>query len=59
VVNFYITFKGQLDKNTSFSFGYKDSVNKVPFETNIEVDPESPNISFVDKMAHNKIIKNL
>ena len=59
LVNFYITFKGQLDKKTSFTFGYKDSLNKVPFETNIEIDPESHNMPFVDKMAHNKIIKNL
>lgn len=31
VVNFYITFKGQLDKKTSFTFGYKDTLNKNPF----------------------------
>jgi len=59
VVNFYITFKGQLDKKTNFTFGYQDSLNKVPFETNIEVNPESSSIPFVDKMAHSKVIKNL
>jgi hypothetical protein len=59
VVNFYITFKGQLEKNTEFTFGYKDSMNKLPFETKMEIDPESQNMPFVDKMAHNKIIKNL
>lgn len=59
VVNFYITFKGQLEKKTSFTFGYKDSLNKVPFETVMEVDPDSQSVPFVDKMAHSKVIKNL
>jgi hypothetical protein len=34
-------------------------MNKVPYEASIVVDPESHNMPFVDKMAHNKIIKNL
>lgn len=59
VVNFYLTFKGQLEKKTSVTFGYQDSMNKVPFETVIEVDPDSPSMPFVDKMAHSRIIRNL
>ena len=34
-------------------------MNKLPFETNMYINPESHNMPFVDKMAHNKIIKNL
>jgi hypothetical protein len=59
LVNFYITFKTQLTNKTTFSFGYKDSKNKFPFEATIEINPEGQNIPWVDKMAHNKIIKNL
>lgn len=31
LVNFYITFKGQLDKKAIFNFSYEDSLNKMPY----------------------------
>lgn len=59
IVNFYITFKGHLEKPTQFKFSYLDSFNKVPYETTIEIDPTIENIPFIDKMAHFKRIRLL
>ena len=33
LVNFYITFKGQLTNSAQFSFSYEDSLNKLPFKS--------------------------
>jgi hypothetical protein len=30
LVNFYVTFKGHLEKPAVLSFGYEDSINKKP-----------------------------
>ena len=38
-VNFYVTFKGQLDKAAVLSFAYQDSVNKQPHQAELVVDP--------------------
>ena len=59
VLNFYITFKGQLDKEAKFNFSYEDSKNKLPYASEITVDPEMTSEPYVDKMAHYKVIKNL
>ena len=59
VINFYVTFKGKIEKNTAFSFEYQDSLSKLPYKSEIDVNPESLNEPFVDKMAHLKVIKNL
>jgi hypothetical protein len=40
IVNFYITFKGKLKLPTTIHFGYQDSCNKLPYSSNIEVDPK-------------------
>jgi hypothetical protein len=40
LVNFYVTFKGQLEKPAIFSFAYEDSRNKLPFKSEIVIDPE-------------------
>lgn len=39
IVNFYITFKGQLASKTNFVFSYEDSQNKLPYLSKIEIDP--------------------
>jgi len=35
LINFYVTFKGQLDQKTSLSFSYEDSLNKLPYVMDI------------------------
>ncbi len=52
VVNFYITFDGQLAQPTNISFSYEDSANKLPFTSVIQVDPAAMNESFVNRMGH-------
>lgn len=59
VVNFYITFNGQLAQPTNISFSYEDSANKVPFTSVIQVDPAAMNESFVDRMGHFRCIRLL
>ena len=59
LINFYVTFKGQLQKPVPFHFEYLDSISKFPYKAEIIVNPSSFNQPFVDKMAHLKIIKNL
>jgi hypothetical protein len=59
IVNFYVTFKGQLAQKTNFTFSYEDSQNKLPFTANIQIDPESANESFIDRMGHFRRIRIL
>ncbi len=59
VVNFYIAFKGQLAQPTSLAFSYEDSANKLPFASEIQVDPAAMNESFVDRMGHFRRIRLL
>ena len=59
IVNFYVTFKGQLDKPTAFNFSYEDTVNKQPFKSEIVVDPAVESDSFIDRMGHFKRIRLL
>lgn len=33
IVNFYITFRGQIDKKTTLKFSYEDSMNKLPYKS--------------------------
>lgn len=59
LVNFYVTFKGQLAQKAYFSFSYEDSLNKLPYSIDIVVDPESPSEPFIDRMGHFKSIRIL
>ena len=59
LVNFYITFKGQFNSTALFSFSYQDSLNKVLYQSSIEVEPNSTSYSFIDKMGHFKRIRLL
>jgi hypothetical protein len=59
VANFYVTFKGQLAKPTTISLSYTDSLNNLPFQSQIEVLPDSESESFVDKLANFRIIQLL
>ena len=56
IVNFYIAFKGQLEKPVSFTFSYEDSLNQLPFKSEIVIDPSVESESFIDKMGHFKRI---
>lgn len=57
IVNFFITFKGQLEHKANFEFSYIDSHNKMKYQSEISIDPESGSEAFVDKMAHFKRIR--
>ena len=59
IVNFYVTFKGHLEKPAIFNFSYEDTVNKQPFKTEIVVDPHVESDSFIDRMGHFKRIRLL
>ncbi len=59
IANFYVTFKGQLDKPTTISLQYEDSSNNLPFKGTVEVSPESPSECYVDKMGRFRSIKAL
>lgn len=59
IVNFYVTFKGQLEDQTSFHFSYDDNLNKQPYQSEIVIDPLVEGESFVDKMGHFKRIRLL
>ena len=59
IVNFYVTFKGHLDKPAKFTFGYEDTLNKQPHQSDIIVDPRSKSEEFVDKMGSFKKIRLL
>ena len=39
MVSFYLTFKGQLEKETCLSLEYEDSLNKLPFKGEVMVSP--------------------
>ena len=54
-----MTFKGHLPSKTVFNFSYEDSINKMPFNSEIAIDPEIESESFVDKMGHFKRIRLL
>ena len=56
MANFYITFKGQLDRPTSIALSYQDSRNNLPFKSYVDILPDSPSESCIDKMAHYKSI---
>ena len=58
-MNFYVTFKGQLDKPAAFHFSYEDTINKKSFKSEIIVDPSTESDSFIDKMGHFKRIQIL
>lgn len=57
LVNFYINFKGQLSEPTILSFSYEDTVTKLPYATEIKVEPEPKSLPFVDKMGQFKKIR--
>ena len=57
--NFFVTFKGPLTEKQVFTFEYNHSANKLPYKSTIEVEPTSLNQSFVDKMAHLKVLRAL
>lgn len=59
IVNFYITFKGQLDKTTVFSFSYQDSLNKKLYKSEIMINPDADSLPFIDRMGHFKRIRLL
>ena len=40
IVNFYVTFKGHIDRPIHFSLSYEDSFNKLPHKTDIAIDPK-------------------
>ena len=56
IVNFYVTFKGHLNKSAKFTFEYEDTLNKLPYQSDIIVDPRSKSEEFVDKMGSFKKI---
>lgn len=57
-MNFYITFKGQLEKTSLFSFSYQDSFNK-KFTSELLINPEAETASFIDRMGHFKRVRLL
>lgn len=59
LVNFYITFKGQLSTSAKFRLSYEDSQNKQLYESVMEISPESESVSFIDRMGHYKKIQLL
>lgn len=59
IANFYITFAGPLAEKKVFTFEYEDSVTKLPYKTDIEVEPTALSFQFVDKMAHLKVLRSL
>ena len=59
VANFYITFKGQLAQPTRLSFSYTDSLNGLPFKSEIEVSPQGRSEYFVDKISSFRRIRAL
>lgn len=59
VVNFFVTFPGPMAGKKQFTFEYEDSVTKLPYKASIDVNPDSPNQPFVDKMAHLKVLRSL
>ena len=59
LVNFYVTFKGQLRKTTQFSLCYEDSLNKKQFKSKLVINPEVEGDAFIDKMGHFKRIRLL
>ena len=59
MANFYVTFRGQLDRPTSIALSYQDSRNNLPFKSYVDILPDSPSESFIDKMAHYKSIQAL
>lgn len=59
IVNFYISFKGQLDRTTVFSFSYEDSLNKKFYKSEIMINPDVNSSPFIDRMGHFKRIRLL
>ena len=59
MINFYVNFKGPLNEEASFIFEYQDSITKVPYKAEIQVNPDTFNEPFVNKMAHLKVVKAL
>lgn len=57
IVNFYITFKAQLSTPANFSLNYRDSINQLPYQSDILIDPNSASDSFIDRMGHFKRIR--
>lgn len=57
--NFFVTFKGQLSKPTTLSLSYTDSRNNLPFKAAVEISPNTPSESFVDKLGNFKRIRAL
>ena len=43
LLNFYITFKGQLDKPVDFTLSYRDSMNDKVYKSDIKIDPSVEN----------------
>ena len=40
IANFCINFKGRLEKPTKIALQYEDSHNKLPYKSDIEIDPK-------------------
>ena len=59
LVNFYVVFKGNLNYPTQLSLSYEDSLNNLPFSSEIEIDPLAQNTEFIDKMGLFKRIRLL
>lgn len=59
VANFYLTFKGHLDEPTVVSLSYTDSLNGLPFKSELIISPDSPSEPFVDKMGSFRKIRVL
>lgn len=59
IVNFYITFKGQLGSEAKIGLSYEDSLNRTPFQSEIVIDPMSEGTSFIDRMGHFRKIRLL
>lgn len=57
VLNFYLTFRGQLQEDTRVRMSYVDSRNQLPFGGELLVQAESPSEAFVDKMGHFRTIR--
>lgn len=43
MINFYVNFKGPLNEEASFIFEYQDSITKVPYKAEIQVNPDTFN----------------
>ena len=60
IANFYITFNKPLEHPQIFKFEYEDSTIKLPYMSEILVNPEQQDsFPVVDKMAHFRVLRSL